>query len=74
MFKDIETLSKNIARVKGYEWQLSSKPIERLMQPQTLFQFPSFMEKTEDSLLLADTHHNRVLHLQGSGAVTSSVS
>ncbi|KAL9654821.1 hypothetical protein ABK040_008614 [Willaertia magna] len=61
--KDINTLTneKFIVQFGEFEWQHAEKPLERLMQPQTLLQFPTFLEKANSSIFVSDTHHNRII-------------
>ena len=61
--------------MKNFEWQQLDRPIERLLQAQTLFQYPTFLEKVgKDSLFVSDTFHNRIVQMRGDGYVECVVS
>ncbi|KAF0980296.1 hypothetical protein FDP41_013510 [Naegleria fowleri] len=71
--KDIESIhTKNrLIQMVNFDWQKYEKPIERLFQPQTLFQFPTFIEKYRNSIFISDTHHNRIVRMNSEGVIES---
>ncbi|KAG2391850.1 hypothetical protein C9374_013335 [Naegleria lovaniensis] len=69
--KDFDSIQiKNrLIQMVNFDWQKYEKPIERLMQPQTIFQFPTFIEKYGNSIFISDTYHNRIVQMNHEGGI-----
>ena len=56
-------------------WQSALSPLERLMQPHTVLQFPTFVsaDHYENNLIVSDTHHNRLLIIDRQGRILDCI-